>query len=187
MQLNSAEWWETKAQKYIGKSDARDRPGEGRIAAQLVTGSVLELGSAFGHFSSYLPKSTQYLGIDISEVLVTEARKNYPDRVFVQANVTKFSLRQWAKCVDHVCAFQVLEHFTSEDLHSLLKILAGISRKSLIFSVPRGKPGPSARKNDGHLIGWTDEEELSKEFSKYGEVSFWAGADNHICGELKWS
>jgi len=186
MQLNSAEWWETKAQKYKDKSDARDRPGEGRTAASLVTGTVLELGSAFGHFSAYLKKSTQYLGIDISKVLVDEARKNYPGRLFVQANVTNFSLRQWGKCVDHVCAFQVLEHFKSEDLHKLLTLLSGISRKSLIFSVPRGKPSPSALKNDGHLIGWTDEAELSAEFGKYGDVSFWEGADNHICGEVKW-
>jgi hypothetical protein len=57
----------------------------------------------------------------------------------------------------------------------------------LIFSVPRGKPGPSARKDDGHLIGWTDEDELEKEFGKYGTVFFWQGADNHICGEIKWS
>jgi trans-aconitate methyltransferase len=182
--INSSEWWDSMVPNYQKNQDYRDRPMEYEIASGSVCGPVLEIGPAFGEFCKYLPEQIHYMGMDISQRLVEEARKRYPSRLFVRADILKLGTAQWAKAFGSTCAFQVLEHFSRENLHVVLRKIVEMTRHRLIFSVPRGLPSPSQQKHDGHLIGWKDEEQLREEFAPYGEITFTEGQERHLCGVL---
>lgn len=177
--INTKAWWNAKGQKYTAKNDDRDRPDEARIAAGYIVGNiVLEVGVAFGHFSKYIPDNVGYIGIEISDYLIGEARKNYPSRLFIHADVMELN-GQWYEAVDTVCAFQLLEHFHNPFL--VAKHLKNIAKHRLIITVPRGMPNEAALRDDGHIFGWEDEEHLIKYFEDIGAVTCWNGAENHLC------
>jgi len=186
MRVNTKDWWELKAHKYINKKDDRDRPDEFKRAVQKIKGNtVLEIGCAFGRMIKYIPNDIKYTGIDISKTLIAKARENYPTVDFIEDDILKID-GHWDKRFDTVMAFQVLEHFDKETFHKLMQKIKNIAKHNLIFSVPRGMPSESAENNDGHLIGWEDEIDLGMELGKYGKVKYFKGADNHICGEVIW-
>lgn len=182
--VNSAEWWNRMVPRYEERGDYRNRPSEFARSALHVFGPVLEIGCAFGEFTKYLSVDTQYIGFDISQALIEKARARHPDRMFVRANVLKMGVAQWHKTFNTTCAFQVLEHFTKSNLAIVLNKIQSMTRHSLVFSVPRGLPSAGQKKHDGHLIGWIDEEDLAKDWSRWGSVEFHDGDPNHLCGSL---
>jgi len=182
-EVNSPAWWDMKGRKYVEKNDLRDRPGEFEIAAEWCIGPVLEIGPALGEFAKYLPDYMHYVGVDCSDYLVEEARRRHGTRVFVRGSVLKLG-DHWAKAFGTTVAFQVLEHFDRKDFEEALRRMVMVTRKRLLLSVPRGMPSPSARRDDGHLIGWRDDEEFAKDIGRFGEVQTFGGADNHICAIL---
>lgn len=186
MDVNSEQWWNKMAGRYQERGDLRERPKEyADAAAQIIGGPILELGCAFGQFSKYVPEYITYLGMDVSSELINRARTLHPDKLFVCANGAKLSKKQWGKAFAHVCSFQMLEHFTWPDFDELMKNIEQLAQVSLIFSVPRGMPSKADAKADGHLIGWKDEEDLEKCFTKYGKsVQFIPCAPNHLMGQL---
>lgn len=186
MQVNSSEWWDSMVEGYESNQDYRNRPNEFDALARYITGGpVLEIGPAFGEFSRYLAPDLQYLGMEISPRLAEEARKRHPDKLFVCADIARIGVKHWAKAFQHTVACQVLEHFDRETFCTVMEKLCGMTRESIIFSVPKGMPSPSQRKGDGHLIGWEDELDLMKDFSAFGEVSLLCGMpENHLCGQV---
>lgn len=183
MKMNSPEWCDMKAIGYINAGDFRDHVKEFTEAAKLIKGPVMEIGSAFGELVNHLAPGVRYVGLDISPRSVTVARERHPEHIFVLGNILKFG-HKWRNTFETICAFQILEHFPS--VATVIEKLKEVARSRIIFSVPRGLPSGSAKKHDGHLIGWEDEEALIKDFSRFGNVSIWKGQDNHICGVLKW-
>lgn len=182
-EVNTPEWWDMKGAKYVGKNDMRNRPDEFKMAAQWCIGPVLEIGPALGEFSNYLPDYVQYVGLDCSDYLVEKARERHKSRLFLRGSVLKLG-DHWEKAFETTVAFQVLEHFTKPDFEEALRRIVMVTRKRVLLGVPRGMPSPSSRKNDGHLIGWKNDEAFEKDISKYGEVEFFKGAENHICAIL---
>lgn len=164
---------------YIKKNDRRIRIEEDHAAVKHIIGSVFEVGCAFGGFTQSLPPKMQYLGIDLSATMIHKARQFYPDRIFIRKGLEEIvTIVEGA--FDTVCAFQLLEHF--EDVKVPLAMLSKIARKLIVFTVPRGLPQNHQRDNDGHVVGWKDEDTVKTVFSEFGLVSFWKGNDNHICG-----
>ncbi len=180
--LNSPEFWEARGRKYAERNDMRDRAAEFEEAAKYCIGPVLEVGSAFGGFTPYLPEDMHYVGVDISRYMVARARLRFPRRIFLVANGASFS-PVWYGAFETVAAFQFLEHF--ENPADVVAELRKVARRRCLFSVPRGQPTHSARFHDGHLAGWDNEKACCKAFEKFGEVSFMAGNDDHICGMIE--
>ena len=180
---NSRAWWQHKHQRYQERGDLRERADEFRVLAAWCRGPVIEVGCAFGAFSRYLPAECGYLGLDIGGV--ARAREMNPGRIFVDGDV--FAVAPFlAGAAETVVAMQFIEHFEAPVV--ALDVLRKISRRRLVFSVPRGEPSPSQRsaKGDGHMIGWRDEDAMLPLLSPYGRVEFVAGAQNHISGIVDW-
>jgi len=178
--LNSSDWWDMKGEKYLRNGDYRERFDEFLIASREAVGSVMEIGPAFGRFAKFVP-SRQYIGIDISARMTQLAREQDQHHIFITADFLNLDAG-WHGAVDTVVAFQFLEHF--ERPEQVVALIKKVARRRFVFSVPRGPVHPSAYKNDGHLIGWEDETEMASLLQPFGSVSFWQGADNHICGTI---
>ena len=172
---NSAEWWERLCRRYAEKGDDRDRPFEHRQISERSLDSVLDVGCCFGALTQYLSGGVGYLGIDISAFAVTEARRRYPDSVFLCGDIISMTplLRH---CCDTLVAGQFIEHY--DDPIKTVRLLARLPRRRLIITVPRGEVENHQRENDGHRYGWVDEDAVRKDF---GEVEFFDGASHHIC------
>jgi len=185
LEPNSPAWWDVKGRNYAGKADMRDRPAEFKAAAAMVVGStVMEIGPAFGAFADYLDAGTQYVGVELGEYLVGEARKRRPDRLFVQGDFMKLG-KGWHGSVDTAVAFQFLEHF--KKAAPVLAQARRIARKRLVFNVPRQALNDTAVRNDGHLSAWACEADVLKAMEGFGKVTFWKGAANHICAAIDWN
>jgi len=171
---NSAEWWDRLCRRYAERGDDRDRPLEHRAIAGVCRGSVLDVGCCFGALADYL-LMWDYLGVDVSEFAITEARSRRPSRVFLCGDAIAMTplLRH---CCDTVVAGQFIEHF--DDPIKTARLLARLPRRRLILTVPRGPVQNHQRENDGHRYGWADEDAVRKDF---GDVQFFDGASHHIC------
>ncbi|RKZ99102.1 MAG: hypothetical protein DRQ46_00300 [Gammaproteobacteria bacterium] len=181
MKANSFDWWNMKGKKYTDKNDFRDRSMEFASAVRNVKGSVLEIGCAFGRFCKYLDPKTQYVGMDISSYLIEQAKEQMPDKIFLKGDVTKLG-EHWRNSFGTVVCCQTLEHFTWEELANIMNRIKMVAKYRLIFSVPRGMPTKRELIDDGHLIGWANDEAAIKYFEKYGKVKIIQGNNNHICG-----
>jgi len=110
---------------------------------------IIELGCSNGNFANLLFKKgiNNYLGIDILDKRVLEAKKSYPNLNFICCDILKnlYLLKKPSIFV----SFQCLEHIT-EDLEIIKSILPGTI---MIFSVPN-KPYKKAHVRWFELEGW---------------------------------
>lgn len=182
--VNSKDWWDAKGKRYEQKGDLRNREEDAVPAAKRICSPVLEVGSAFGSFLKYLGPDVCYMGIEISEYMVARARAICHDGLFVQGDFLEMD-EKWYGAFATVCAFQVIEHFPNSNM--FLEKAMKLARHNLVFDVPRGLPTGADQVNEGHIIGWKDEDAVIEDFDRFGRVSFWKGAKHHICGELVFS
>jgi len=185
-QANSLKWWDMKAQKYLDKGDDRDRPDEFKAAAKLLTGSVLEVGCAFGNFCKYLPESQLYTGLDHSEFMIEIARERHPKRKFMCRSIFN-GLCTFKKDFDWGLCMQTLEHFSPVYFKNAIEIIRSMTRKGLVFTVPMGIQSATAVRNDGHINEWATEHDFLADFGRFGIVERWKGRPDHWCGVLKWN
>lgn len=186
MQTNSEEFWDYIAKKWEKNGHIRDRSSEFVEAAKYIKGNVLEVGFGTGSFCKYIP-NVQYMGMDISQGMVDNARINYPDHLFLKVDLEKLPSKQWQDAFGTVVCFQTLEHFHEPDLIKVMDKLKIISRYQLIFSVPNGIPTDTYRKANGHWMDWADSEVCKKFFSGWGVVELIPCNDNHIAGVVTWT
>jgi SAM-dependent methyltransferase len=166
-EVGSEAWWDDISQRWMDKKDNRDRPKEFLALSRLLDGGpVYELGCGFGAFSTYISPKTYYIGVDISKKMVEEARKRYPGRVFIHSNLLLTNMDAWEKAYSFTASFQTLEHFNDADFVRIMDTLKFISRKGLLFSVP-SEPMTA---HEDHKREWKSEEELIKDFSRWGRV-----------------
>jgi len=185
MQLNSQPWWDSIAAEWLRNGDMRD-DADNALTARCVGSPVLEVGCAFGQWARklhHLRPDVQYVGIDLAQALVSTAVLRNPGLVFLRADVMQLPAG-WHKCFDTVTAFQTLEHFA--DPGPVLNRLAQLARRRLVFSVPRGLPGPDSRKHNGHVTGWADEADLTAYLSAWGAVTMLNGRREHLVGYVDW-
>ncbi len=188
--INTQEWWDLKGEKYLAKDDNRIRKNEFRKISEMVGPTVLEIGSAFGELSSFMPEGTEYTGFEISPVMVLEARKRFPKTEFLCGDIAQdrdkaplhgLQIRQF----DTGIALQVLEHF--EDPCAIVDQIRKLVSRQLIFNVPREGLRPTHYQNDGHVSWWRNEEDVIKTFGQFGKITFWEGKTNHISGVITWT
>lgn len=84
---------------------------------------VLDLGCFVGDLLEYLPPSVRYVGLDISEPAINQARSNYPQHVFHVADLTEVGLADIGK-FDAVVMLAFLEHI--KDPGALLRSYAEV-------------------------------------------------------------
>lgn len=184
-EINSTNWWDAAANKWIERGLDRDRPLEYQTAIDhIVRGPILEVGFGFGTLCKYLRRGINYMGFDVSAKMVEVAREKWPYRIFVQQDILDLDVQQYSKVFEHSICMQTLEHFEDLEFRTVMGILKLVTKRSLIFSVPKGIPGEREFCADGHVIGWENEHDLSEAFSKWGKVVIMKGEANHICGEL---
>lgn len=107
-----------------------------RVAAELIPGSLLDVGCGTGYLVNYLHKNasvevTHYSGVDLN---VDEARdRNLPDTTFVEGKVESLPFPDNA--FDVVVCTHLLEHIL--DIRAAIAELRRVCRKRLIIVVPR--------------------------------------------------
>ncbi|WP_041258496.1 class I SAM-dependent methyltransferase [Fibrella aestuarina] len=85
-------------------------------AAQLVSGTVLEIGCGWGRGLELLTKAAdQYTGIDKNADLIAALSKAYPESTFIQANIPPLGTLA-DNTFDYIVTFQVIEHIENDDL-----------------------------------------------------------------------
>lgn len=179
-------FWEEKHRLLLERNELKDRPKEFIPASRLVKFPVIELGSAFGMFSKYLPSNEVYIGIDSCLSMITWAKEHFPGRTFEQWHTAdKRFLETYQGRFRTVCAFQLIEHFPSIEI--FMAIAKSLATERLVFSVPRGIPSEKFQLYAGHLIGWKNEKQMQATLEPYGETHFFVGHIGHICGMVVWS
>ncbi len=188
LRINTQDWWDMKGKRYLEKDDNRIRKNEFRKISEMVGPTVLEIGSAFGELSRFMPKEVEYVGLEISPVMVAEARKRFPQGKFmcgdIMCDLDDTFLTNACFQFDTGIALQVLEHF--EDPCAAVAQIRKVVSKQLIFNVPREGLRPCHYQNDGHVSWWRNEEDVIRSFGQFGEISFWEGKPNHISGVITW-
>ena len=106
-----------------------------RIAADVSTGSVLDVGCGTGYLIGYLQNhataDAQYTGVDI--IIDADTRTRYPDATFDDAKVESLPFED--NSFDTVICTHVLEHIL--DLRAAIAELRRVCRGRLIVVVPR--------------------------------------------------
>lgn len=177
--LNSKGWWEEKIKRY--HSIRIQHVDFVAAATELRGSSIAEIGCCFGDFSKYVPSDKEYFGIDISSQAIQLARMRYPNVRFYLGDFRE--IMKHTPGPDTAVALQVIEHFSNP--RAILRSLLAWSRRSAVFSVPRGLPKHSDLVNNGHLVGWRDEQDIQKLCEGLGKLTFWKGASHHLCATLE--
>lgn len=177
MELNSIEFWDSMKDRYLENKDTRDNPYEYGIIAKHCIGSVLEFGSCFGMFSKYLSEAQKkfYIGCEISPRLVEKAREFNPNIPFTVGSILESGFKTGS--FDTVVAFQLLEHFDTNDFIRAISEMKRIADKRIIFSVPNRNMIPDA----SHVQEF-DYEKVFNIFKMYGSITFLPCYEHHIVG-----
>lgn len=112
---------------------------------------VIEIGCGNGNFAEELKNIgiKSYLGIDINEEKVKEARKKVPEFPFLIDNI--FNIYKILNHADFIVALEVFEHLEN-DIDLIKKIDKG---QKIIFSVPNS-PYKKEHKRWFELDGWKE-------------------------------
>jgi SAM-dependent methyltransferase len=183
---NTPAWWNDIGRAWLQEGQARDDADNTRTAQAVVGSCVLEVGCGFGCWAARLHDmlpSVQYLGLDLSQVLVSTASNRNPGLVFACCDVLELG-SGWHQAFDTVAAFQVLEHYAESA--PVVDKLRALARRRLVFSVPRGGPSQKEWDESGHRFGWADDAAAVEYFGRWGEVHVIPGRPCHIVGTVDW-
>ena len=173
--------------KYRSKNPIHQRLIHGFLstATELVRDldvtSILEAGAGPGDLAAkIIPEAgfspNQYLGTDISESQVAEARTSHPEYQFERASIYELPVED--KSCDLTIACEVLEHL--EEPEKALRELDRVTRGWVLLSVPseplwrtlnvlRGKYLASFGNTPGHLQNFTPRA-IRKHVSAYFDI-----------------
>ena len=109
---------------------------------------VLEIGSGVGTLLRFLPRDSDFVGLELDGDAVEFARSQYPGATFLQMPVEDFEPA--AGTFDLVVATEVLEHL--EHPSAALQTVRRSLRPGGRFVGSTPPPGPAARKDPTHLV-----------------------------------
>ncbi len=124
-------------------------------SAELISGSVLEVGAGEGYGLQYLvPKSQQYMAIDKFKTDIPEDLQRNPKFRFRQMNVPPFDALA-DNTFDYVVSFQVIEHIEDDEflVREIYRVLKPGGK--LILTTPNIKM--SLTRNPWHVREYTTE------------------------------
>jgi len=104
---------------------------------------ILELGCGTGAFLKLLREEgyQNILGIEIGEEQLSVAKRLGIREKIIQADILNFLKNKNKEKYDVICAFDVLEHFTKDELMELLELIYSslITSGIFIFRTPNGE------------------------------------------------
>jgi len=163
-------------------SKSRQKPWKGwdravntvKTALEVKTGAkkalkTLDLGCGNGRFYEFINlklQKTSYLGFDINNDFLTEARKKYPNARFVKKDIFE-GLGEINKKFDLVVAFGITHHIPDENFRmkwflKLPKLLSAQGVLILTFWNFEKKPGD-------YLLGWNNLPEAARYCHQYSK------------------
>lgn len=125
------------------------------MAAQMISGQVLEVGAGEGYGLKYLvPKSSKYMAIDKFKTEIPPALQNNPNFEFKQMNVPPFDGIE-DNSYDYIVSFQVIEHIEDDDflVREFYRVLKPGGK--LIITTPNIKM--SLTRNPWHIREYTSQ------------------------------
>ncbi len=150
-----------------GYSGYREMKNEGawkikieKLGKYKPSGSVLDIGCAFGYFLHFLPEHYQKFGLDVSGYAIGQAKKEVPKAEFKKGDITKENPFK-GKSFDAITMFDVIEHIP--DITALLEKIHSMLKEKGIFIVMTPSPGPFHRLISSLGIGvlWNDKSHVS--------------------------
>lgn len=134
-------YWESRAESWELQAPHGQFPHSKEIEAALEDidySSVFDVGCGNGRWSHFFKeKNKHYVGVDISEKLVSIAKEHYPEAEFYYGKVedipdrTKFDL---------VFSYTCLQHVKPDDIAKAAKKLKKISKYTILIESPTGWP-----------------------------------------------
>lgn len=109
-----------------------------RLATSLVSGrKILDIGCGEGIITSKL-NGNEVIGIDISKNAIKYAKQHFENERVKFAVASALQLPFADNSFDCVCAFEVIEHLTPEDMHKCLKEIRRVCKTEgrVIISTP---------------------------------------------------
>ena len=101
-----------------------------KIVASLFKGkSAIDIGCGFAQLSQFLPKNTEYLGVDQSEAMLKIAYETSPDVKLIKGNIYDLDICKF----DTVFAIDFLHH--QLDIEPAFSKLMSIANKRVIISL----------------------------------------------------
>jgi len=91
--------------------------------------SLLDFGCGEGHFSQHIKPTIKYTGIDYSKVAIKKAKKNFPDKEFLDGDIRNLEIPD--NSYDTVFLYECYENLP--DWKQALKELWRIARKRIII------------------------------------------------------
>ncbi len=146
----------------------------------LCFGSVLDVGCQRGAYIFHLKNNTNVtdiVGVDISEVVISQAKAFQPDIKFVVGDISNLPFRSGS--FDTVIASEILEHLSV--LEPAVSELLRVAKEQVIISVPNE---PKTIKDKTHLR-FFEKEDLIKLFQGYEVEFIETKALNHIVRIIK--
>jgi SAM-dependent methyltransferase len=131
--LLNSDRWEAPERGFPGHRDILVQSrARYEFVAPYVQGSLLDVGCGRGYgFEILLPKSNEQVGIDISLMFLTEARRLFPRIFFACGNGDALPI---ANCsFDSIMAFEVIEHAENDQL--FLDELRRVARHDALIAI----------------------------------------------------
>ena len=108
-----------------------ERTWDKDILRYMEPGSVLDIGCGAGRFVETF-KNHAYVGIDISESAINQAKEDYPKQVFATQDISQDAV---FGRFDNVFSWTVLEHILPEHIQRVADYFSGIS-KNIVIAEP---------------------------------------------------
>lgn len=132
MNYDPKEFWENFAEKWNIASkrlyDTRDWEFIEPWVKEINPKSVIDLGCGNGQWSEHFEQD--YLGVDISEKLIKEAKKRYPDKEFMASKLEDLKID---KKYDLAFCYTLFEHIKEEDMPQAIEALKKVSKKAILI------------------------------------------------------
>lgn len=104
-----------------------------------MTGRVLDAGCGYGRNSIYF---SDYVGVDFSPDFIEMARRRFPDKTFIQANLKDLPFQDsefdWAFCVS--IKRMVQDNLGDEEWNLMLKELTRVAKQVMILEYEDPEP-----------------------------------------------
>lgn len=125
----------TRSKKY-GKSGTQNWPVTQSYLDKIKSGqSILDVGCGNGKLVSGFTKGVEYVGIDFSNTLLTEAKANFPDYDFRYGNIVEPNAWENLNKYDGIFCVAVLHHLPEREqqLYVLKNMGSLLKKEGFIF------------------------------------------------------